>query len=284
MSPLLCAMDLPRGYRGESIDIRNVLEDISRETKSHNWKQDVLPLPGAASNFVAYHRVSAPSVHRLYLSTGIHGDEPAGPLAILKLLRENAWPDGVDIFLCPCLNFNGFPLNRRENENGIDLNRDYRNTQSAEVRSHIAWLESKPSFDISLCLHEDWEAKGFYLYELNPDARVSLARHIIAEVETVCSIDRSDKIDDWDAKDGIIHPPLNPAERPQWPEALYLIQHKTRLSYTFEAPSDFPIATRVAALVKAVRAVTDSFPTPANENSNQDSALFTNKERAAESC
>jgi hypothetical protein len=44
-------------------------------------------------------------------------------------------------------------------------------------------------------------------------------------------------------------------DRPQWPEAVYLVtQNKTRLSYTFEAPSDFPLPVRVAALGAAVRA------------------------------
>jgi hypothetical protein len=51
---------------------------------------------------------------------------------------------------------------------------------------------------------------------------------------------------------------LTPADRPQWPEAFYLITHKSRLSYTLEAPSDYPLPARVAALVAAVRAVLES--------------------------
>jgi hypothetical protein len=35
---------------------------------------------------------------------------------------------------------------------------------------------------------------------------------------------------------------------------LYLISHKARQGYTLEAPSDFPLATRVNALVAAVNA------------------------------
>jgi len=45
-----------------------------------------------------------------------------------------------------------------------------------------------------------------------------------------------------------------PATRPQWAEAFYLIVNKTRLSYTLEAPSDFPLTTRVNALVAGVNA------------------------------
>ena len=49
-------------------------------------------------------------------------------------------------------------------------------------------------------------------------------------------------------------PPLDPAARPEWPEAFYLIQRKTRLSYTLEAPSDFPLTVRINALVNGVKA------------------------------
>src|SRR5688572_28327193 len=42
---------------------------------------------------------------RVYLSSGIHGDEPAGPLAILNLMEEGFFADGlVDWVLCPALN------------------------------------------------------------------------------------------------------------------------------------------------------------------------------------
>jgi hypothetical protein len=34
---------------------------------------------------------------------------------------------------------------------------------------------------------------------------------------------------------------------------LYLITHKTPLSYTLEAPSDFPLPNRVEALVTGVK-------------------------------
>ena len=64
-------------------------------------------------------------------------------------------PIDAALWLCPCLNPTGFPLNRRENAEGIDLNRDYRHLQSAEVRAHIDWLGRQPFFDLTLCLHED---------------------------------------------------------------------------------------------------------------------------------
>ncbi len=42
-------------------------------------------------------------------------------------------------------------------------------------------------------------------------------------------------------------------ERPEWPEALYLTEHHTRVAITTESPMPFPLEQRVAAQVEAVR-------------------------------
>jgi protein MpaA len=194
---------------------------------------------------------------RVYISAGIHGDEPAGPLAALRLLQENQWPENLDLWFCPCLNPIGFTRNTRENDRGIDLNREYKNPVAEEIIAHIDWLEQQPKFDLCLLLHEDWESHGFYLYEQNPDARRSLAEPMIEAVSQVCPIDPNEMIEGRSAQNGIIRPNFDPKSRPQWPEAFYLITHKTRQSYTLEAPSDYPVSTRVDALVAAVRTAID---------------------------
>lgn len=253
------------GYHGETIDIRAVLREIESAAHLHGWTSEIFHEQGELK-WLALHR--APLSHissgvstRVYISAGIHGDEPASPLAALRLLKENYWPENAEIFLVPCLNPVGYALNRRENTDGIDLNRDYRHPKSAEARAHIAWLERQPKFDFYLCLHEDWESHGFYLYEQNPDARPSLAEKIIGAVSKVCPIDLSENIEGRPAQGGIIRPILNPLERPDWPEALYLISHKSRQGYTLEAPSDFPLQTRINALVAAVNATTSFLTT-----------------------
>jgi hypothetical protein len=266
------------GYHGETIDIRAILREIEIAAQQHGWTSETFGKQGEF-NLLALHRqplstlnplarrlVSAKQCEdgseaetaqlstRIYLSAGIHGDEPAGPLAALRLLRENRWPANAELWFCPCLNPMGFVLNRRENDKGKDLNRDYRHLETTEVRAHIAWLERQPQFDLCLCLHEDWESHGFYVYELNPENRPSLAEAMIACIAEVCPIDPSEIIEDRPARGGIIHPNLDPHTRPQWAEAFYLIVNKTRLSYTLEAPSDFPLTTRVNALVAGVNA------------------------------
>ncbi len=245
-------------YHGETIDIAAVLRDVRAAATAHGWQIESLPVTEALSLPALTRRPSSfrppHSALRMYLSAGIHGDEPAGPLAVRQLLQENSWPAGAEIYLCPCLNPEGFRLNRRENEDSIDLNRDYKHLQTAAIRAHTTWLLRLPPFDLCLCLHEDWESHGFYLYELNPDNRSSLAPRMIEAAAPVCPIDLSPVIEGREASGGIINPKLDPNSRPQWPEAFFLLQHKSRLSYTLEAPSDFLLPTRVAALVAATKA------------------------------
>lgn len=251
-----------KGYGGERIDIDAVLHDCLAAAQAHGWAieeihpdaKPILGLTRHSSRITDHGSPHTPHAPRIYISAGIHGDEPAGPLAVRQLLRKNAWPAALDLWLCPCLNPAGFGLNRRENREGLDLNRQYRTPEAGETAAHIAWLGRQPSFDLCLCLHEDWEAHGFYVYELNPDHQPSLAEAIVARIGEVCPIDRSEVIEGRPALNGIIRPSVHPRSRPDWPEAFFLIAHKTRLSYTLEAPSDFPLATRVAALVAGVAA------------------------------
>ncbi|HTY89029.1 MAG TPA: M14 family metallocarboxypeptidase [Candidatus Acidoferrum sp.] len=251
------------GYHGETIDIHAVLRDLEAAARAHGWSVEVFGRQGEFNLLALHHppltiRHPPPAI-RIYLSAGIHGDEPAGPLAALRLLQENPWPVNAELWCCPCLNPLGFVLNRRENADGQDLNRDYRHLQTAEVRAHIAWLERQPRFDLCLCLHEDWESHGFYVYELNPENRPSLAEEMVAQIAKVCPIDPSPVIEGREARGGIIRPNLDPATRPQWAEAFYQIVNKTRQSYTLEAPSDFPLPTRVNALVTGVKIALATF-------------------------
>jgi protein MpaA len=244
------------GYFGERIDIAAVLAECLTLARNHGWTIEELGFSGNA-NLLALTRpaVAGPKlVTHVYLSAGIHGDEPAGPLAILQLLRQNRWPPEFALWLIPCLNPIGFAMHRRENADGRDLNREYHEPTARETRTHIAWLRRQPSFDLTFCLHEDWESHGFYLYELNPDNQPSAAERMIERVANLCPIDQSELIEGRPARGGIIRPSADPRSRPQWPEAFYLLTHHTRLSYTLEAPSDFPLSNRVSALVAAVEA------------------------------
>lgn len=283
------------GYFGERIDLEATLADCVTAAERHGWEVEAFPAgdlklfalhrpaperdgalrrsraedaeappvatpvssaPAAAGT--AHRDVSAVIAKRIYLSAGMHGDEPAGPLAARRLLEDNIWPD-AELWLLPCLNPDGLRANTRANADGLDINRDYRHFRTPEARGHVAWLQRQPPFDLTLLLHEDWEAHGFYCYELNPDGQPSLAEVMVEAIRPFCPIDASEVIDGRPAsRPGILRPQewpdFKPQERPEWPEAIWLGVNQTRHNYTLEAPSDWPLALRVNALVVAVRA------------------------------
>ena len=252
------------GYLGERIDVDQTRGGLESAARLHGWT--VSRLPARHHELTLLQRpVANPMAPRLYLSAGMHGDEPAGPLALKQLLEENRWPE-AHLTMIPLLNPGGLAQNRRENENGIDINRDYRHFRSPEARAHVNWLDTQPSFDLTLLLHEDWESHGFYCYELNPDRQPSLARPILDAVSKVCPIDPTSVIDGRPISEpGIIRPmewpDFQPHQRSEWPEAIWLGVNKTRLNYTLEAPSDWPIPVRVQALTAAVRAAAEAHAT-----------------------
>ena len=216
-------------------------------------KGDGAPPAGSAPLFALTKRTPGPRP-RIYVSAGIHGDEPAPPLALLALIEQGAFDERANWFLCPLLNPVGFIRRSRENADGIDLNRDYKALRSLEIQAHARWLQRQPNFELTLCVHEDWEATGYYLYELNPNGRPSLARPMIAAVATACPIETAAVIDGRAvAERGIIRPVADPLLRELWPESIYLRAHHTQLGYTLETPSALPLGQRIAAHSAAIK-------------------------------
>ena len=212
---------------------------------------------------LAYTKPGPPG-RSLYLSSGMHGDEPAPPWAMLRLMETGFFDARVSWFICPLLNPTGFAARTRENFAGVDLNRDYKQPASAEIRAHCAWLRRQPRFEASFCLHEDYEASGFYLYELNPEGRPTLADDVLTAASAHGPIEQAALIDGREAAGpGIIRPVSDPLLRDQWPEAIYLRNHHTTLGYTFESATSQPLQQRVETHVAAVRAAVATLLRPA---------------------
>jgi protein MpaA len=191
---------------------------------------------------------------KVYLSAGMHGDEPAGPLAMLRLMDEGFFHPGIQWILCPALNPTGLAQGTRENAEGIDLNRDYWLKRSGEARAHAAWLEKQALPDLFLSLHEDWETSGFYFYEINLGRDTpQRAAGIIEAVKPWFPPESGGEIDG--------HIPRAPgwiyheaeADLPEgWPEAIFIAKLGCPLSFTFETPSHAPLEKRIAAHCAAV--------------------------------
>lgn len=191
---------------------------------------------------------------RIYVSAGIHGDEPVPPLVLLQMMEANAFAPDLTWFVVPLLNPAGYRAGTRENADSVDLNRDYRQPRTAEVAAHVRWLQHQPTFDLTLCLHEDWETTGAYLYELNPHHDPSLASPLLAALTRELPVELGSVVDGRPVSEpGIIRPLDDPSLRETWPEAIYLINEHTRLSYTLETPSTAPLTARLAAQARAVR-------------------------------
>lgn len=198
---------------------------------------------------------------RIYLSAGIHGDEPAGPLALLELLRDGFFSDdGTAWTLCPALNPAGLAAGIRENGEGFDLNRDYLLRETLEVATHAAWLDTRSAPDLFVSLHEDWETTGFYFYEINLlEDQPQRAEEILSAVATWFAPEKGPEIDGHEVRtDGWIYHAADPDLPQAWPEAIYLAKLGCPISFTFETPSRAALSLRIAAHAAAVRAVCDA--------------------------
>jgi len=196
----------------------------------------------------------------IYLSTGIHGDEPAPPWALLQLLEGSLFDDRASWFLCPLLNPTGFLKRTRENFAGVDLNRDYKSLASAEVAAHVAWLKRQGRFDLVICGHEDWESTGFYLYELNLGNRATLAPAMLDAARLHSPIEAATIIDGRpSAEPGVIRPVSDPQLRETWPEALYLGYEHCGFNYTIESASAQPLEQRIRTQYAVIKAAVDRF-------------------------
>lgn len=199
----------------------------------------------------------------VYISTGVHGDEPAGCLAIVHLLRKKLLPDGLDYTIVPMINPVGLNKGTRENGEGIDLNRDYGDApRSEETRAHLAWLKGKV-FDLALCLHEDSDGTGFYVYSHFKDAMLDvLETAALAHAAQVMPLDGRTEIDGFPAREGRVFPPVErlSAERDELPEALRLFfDHGVQAVFTTETPSQWPALDRMEAHVRTTLAIVETF-------------------------
>lgn len=192
----------------------------------------------------------------VYLSAGMHGDEPAGPLALLELMREDFFRGPVRWLICPALNPSGLAAKRRENADGVDMNRDYWICSTREVVAHRAWIDEKPVPELFVSLHEDWETSGFYFYEINlREDEPERAKRILAAVEPWFPAEAGPVIDGHDTRgDGWIYHAAEPDLPEGWPEAIYLAKQGCPVSFTFETPSQAELRQRVAAQAAAVKA------------------------------
>ncbi|MDB6118800.1 MAG: succinylglutamate desuccinylase/aspartoacylase family protein [Verrucomicrobiaceae bacterium] len=181
----------------------------------------------------------------VYLSTGVHGDEPAPPWGLLSwaldhisLLRSGSF------LLSPCLNPVGLVANTRLNEKGHDLNRRFHMGRDPVIKAWRKFMKGR-SLVFSLCLHEDYDSQGCYVYELSKQRNI-LCEGPMTAIEEILPRDLRRDIEGRTARRGIIRPKIVPKGF-NGPEALILHQKGCPVTLTFETPSEFGLDDRVQA-------------------------------------
>lgn len=202
---------------------------------------------------VPYFRHSpAPDRPHLYVSAGIHGDEPAATLGLLWWAEESLLDCPCAVTLLPCLNPWGLSQNSRYDASGTDLNRCFDDPRQPLIGAWDRFVD-RERYDVTLCLHEDYDAVGAYCYEL-PGSDPGVAAGIFADGWGDLPLDLRPEIDGMDAHGGVISPRRN-LPTTELPEALRLFGRHTPLSLTFETPSEFGLYERAKAQRDFIRGV-----------------------------
>lgn len=113
---------------------------------------------------------------------GVHGDEPSGIEAALRLLERlagGAVPlTRFHLLVFPCLNPSGFADGTRANRIGQDINRQFHADRTQESAAVRAFLDPRQAAVLA-DLHGDPLAHGYYLFELRQEGVGSLAAPIL---------------------------------------------------------------------------------------------------------
>ena len=190
---------------------------------------------------------------RIGLFAGVHGDEPAGCTAVVRLLenlaRAPAEARGYDLVVYPVCNPTGYEDATRETRAGKDLNREFwKDSPEPEIRILETELRAQ-RFDGIITLHADDTCSGLYGYAHGRLLNESLLRPALAAAEAVIPRDPRHQIDGFAARDGLIcefFKGVLAAPANQTPQPFDLI---------FETPALAPFEAQVSATVLALESI-----------------------------
>lgn len=194
------------------------------------------------------------------IAAGVHGDEPAGAFALLELAAAGELDADYAYRLWPCVNPSGFAGGTRENAEGIDVNRSFgKGGQTPEARA-ILTANRDRNFMLSIDLHEDDDADGFYVYQYGAHAlareAVEAVRAAGFPVQDLAQFDLGVTMSAQRMADGVVSPDRD--EEAQaiggFSYTLALMRRAAQRALTFETPSRLPLTQRTAIHRIAVKA------------------------------
>jgi hypothetical protein len=194
------------------------------------------------------------------LAAGVHGDEPAGPWALLALVEDGELESRYAYRAWPCTNPSGYVLGTRESADGADVNRSFgRGGQTPEARA-IVTANRDRKFALSIDLHEDCDADGFYCYEYGAGdigrGVVDAVRAAGYPVQDLTQCDLGAPVSGVALDDGVVRPPaaLEIDAIGGLSYTLSIVRHAASRALTFETPVRLPWEHRIAIHRIAVKA------------------------------
>jgi len=129
------------------------------------------------------------------MTGGVDGDEPAGIEAVLRFLEGpvEAYLDEFFFSVIPCVNPSGLDGGTRVNKAGQDINRGMSDDTVAESGLLRKFIK-RQRYEVFFDHHEDYEATGYYMYEIERNDQLLGAR-IVEAVKAIGSIDSSENTD-----------------------------------------------------------------------------------------
>ena len=196
---------------------------------------------------------------RLAIFATIHGDEPAGALALTELFRElvrqPALAAGFQIYTYPLCNPTGYEDNTRQSRGGKDLNREFWKSSAEPEVLHLEDELWRHQFDGLISLHSDDTSDGLYGFVQGPDISKELLLPALWAAEKFLPRNEQRIIDGFPANRGLIQQGYDgvlsaPAEARYAPFDL-----------TFETPHTAPVHLQVKASVAALKCILAEYRT-----------------------
>ena len=190
---------------------------------------------------------------RIGLFALVHGDEPAGAYALLRLLQtladRPALATGYDLVCYPICNPTGYEDGTRHNRAGRDLNREFwRDSDQPEVRILEEELAAQ-NFDGIIALHADDTSDGLYGYAHGRVLNENLLIPALRASERVLPRNHGSVIDGFAAWAGVIGDCFKGVLAPP-PE-----QHPRPFEIIFETPARALLEQQVAAAAIALETI-----------------------------
>lgn len=208
-----------------------------------------------------------PASGAIYISAGIHGDEPGGTEGCIAWAEKNVNILAQFPFLIfPCLNPWGLINNSRNDDLRRDLNRNFQSDEIPSLREQK--LIIKPhQFALALALHEDYDGQGVYIYEVQ-NAKPFWGDNLVKAGGKFLPIEGRTRVDGRNFRAGVFRGTkrlMKIFETIGLPETPYLRLYHSERTFTIETPSEFAldlrVQTQVAIIEECVRRI---FPASVN--------------------